>query len=187
VRNVRIERVRAEDSRFPLGVRLGARLTYFKEGEDRVPGSIMNVVFRDVDVTMTERSYRDVLLDHGIENAEMAHQLWIRPAEAAFISGLPGFPVRDVLLENVRISHPGGGAAADAGSAVPERRASYPNAGMFGELPAWGLYVRDAEGIALRNVHLELRAPDGRPPLVNENLPEDDLRIEGLTVGESWR
>jgi hypothetical protein len=189
VRGVRISKVRGADSRFALGVRLGARLrdSYFAEGEERVPGIMEDVVMRDIEIEMSERSFRDTLLDHGIENAEIAHQLVARPAAAAFISGLPGHPVRRVVLEDVRISHPGGGTEDEGLIEVPERPAAYPNAAMFGRLPAWGLYLRDAEGITLRNLMLELRAPDGRPPVKNENLAEGELAIEGLSVHEAWR
>lgn len=186
VRNVLIENVRAEDSRFALGVCLGERLTpgYFAAGEERVAGSMQDVVMRDVEVVMAERSFRDTLLDHGIENAEIAHQLWVRPAEPSFIVGLPGRPVRGVRLENVRISHPGGGRAEDALAEVPERPRVYPNAGMYGPLPAWGLFLRHAEAVTLRDLRLERRAPDARPPLKNVNVAEGELRIENLAVHE---
>lgn len=186
VRNVLIENVRAEDSRFALGVCLGERLraSYFAEGEERVAGSMRDVVMRDIDVVMAERSFRDTLLDHGIENAELAHQLWVRDAEPSFVVGLPGRPVQGVLLEDVRISYPGGGSAEDALVDVPERPRVYPNAGMYGTLPAWGLFLRHAEGVTLRNVQLELRAPDARPPLKNANLAEGELVIENLAVHE---
>ncbi len=170
VRRVRISNVRAADSRFPLGIRLGARLreSYFSEGEERVPGILEDVVIRDVQIVMRQRAFRDVLLDHGIENAPVAHQLWIRPAETSFISGLPGHPVRNVLLEDVRISYPGGGTADEANIQVPERPTAYPNAGMFGRLPAWGLYVRDAEAITTERLQLSLQQPDERPAIVIE-------------------
>ncbi len=180
VRGVEISKVRASDSRFALGICLGARLraSYFAEGERRVPGIMEGVTMRDIDIEMSDRSFRDVLIDHGIENAEIAHQLWARPAVASFISGLPGHKVRSVLLEDVRISYPGGGAAELADIKVPERATAYPNAGMFGPLPAWGLYLRDAEAVTLRRLRLELQSPDGRPALVNANLDEGELVIE---------
>ena len=189
VRGVEVSNVQASDSRFAIGVRLGARLreSYFGEGETRVPGIMEDVVIRDVDIEMSDRSFRDVLLDHGIDNAEIAHELMARPAAASFISGLPEHPVRNVLLENVRIAHPGGGTEDEVLIEVPERATAYPNAAMFGRLPAWGFYLRDAQGITLRNLVLELMAPDGRPPIHNEDLPDDEVTIEDLSVVEGWR
>jgi hypothetical protein len=184
VSDVRIANVRAVDSRFGLGIRLGARLreSYFGEGEQRVPGSMEDVVMRDIDIRMAEGPFRDVLLEHGIENAEVAHQLWLRPAETSFVSGLPEHPVRNVLLEDVRISYPGGGTQEESQIEVPERATVYPNAGMFGRLPAWGLYLRDAQAVTLRDWRLVLQTPDGRPPVMNQNLEETQLVIEGLEV-----
>ncbi len=183
---VRIENVRARASRCVLGMRLGARLRegYFAAGEERVVGSLEGVVIRGLDAEMAGVPYRDVLQAHGIEGAEMAHQLIVRRLETSFISGLPEHPVRDVLLEDVRLSCPGGGTEEQAQAEARERPEAYPAAGMFGPLPAWGLYLRAAEGVTLRDVRLELRGADARPPLVNANIPEDQLTIEGLTVGE---
>ncbi|MFO8080847.1 MAG: glycosyl hydrolase family 28 protein [Armatimonadota bacterium] len=187
--NVRVANVRAEASRCALGVRLGARLRegYFAEGEERVPGSLENVLVRDIDIELAAVPWREVLLAHGIENAEVAHQLRVRPVETSFVSGLEDHPVRNVLLEDIRIAHPGGGSEELALIDVPERPEAYPAARMFGTLPAWGLYLRHAENVTLRDIRLELGSFDGRPPLVNENLADEDLTIEGLSVHEAWR
>ena len=189
MRGVRVSNVYAEASRCAFGVRLGARLreSYFGEGEPRVPGSMEDVELRDLDIRMAARPWREVLLDHGIENAELAHQLRVRPVVTSFISGLPDHPIRNVRVENVRIERPGREDEDELPDEVPERPTAYPAAGMFGTLPAWGIYLRHAEGVTLRDVRLELTSPDGRPPLVNENLAEDDLVIEGLSVREAWR
>jgi len=186
---VHVSNVRAEASRCALGMRLGARLRegYFREGEERVPGSLGDVTVRNIDVDLAAVPWRDVLLAHGVENAEIAHQLGPRAVEPSFISGLPEHPVRHVLLENVRLSHPGGGTEDEALIEVPERPEAYPAARMFGPLPAWALYLRHAEDVTLRNVRLELRSFDGRPPLVNEDLADDELTIDGLSVHEGWR
>ncbi|MDY0170631.1 MAG: glycosyl hydrolase family 28 protein [Thermoguttaceae bacterium] len=186
MRGVRVSNVYAESSRCAFGVRLGARLreSYFGEGEQRVPGSMENVELRDLDIRMADRPWREVLLEHGIENAEMAHQLRVRPVVTSFISGLPGHPIRNVLLENVRIVRPGGYDEEQVLDEVSERPTAYPAAGMFGELPAWGIYLRHAQNVSLRKLRLELSSPDARPPLLSENLAEDDLVIENLSVQE---
>jgi hypothetical protein len=128
---VRVENVRAEASRCALGVRLGARLreSYFGPGEERVPGSLEDVIVRDLDIEMAAVPWREVLLAHGIENAELAHQLRVRPVETSFISGLEERPIRNVLLENIRFAHPGGGTEEQALIEVPERPDAYPAAG----------------------------------------------------------
>jgi hypothetical protein len=49
---------------------------------------------------------------------------------------------------------------------VPEQIAKYPEFSMFGELPAWALYVRHVEGLKLQNIRFCLRDTDFRPAFV---------------------
>jgi hypothetical protein len=41
---------------------------------------------------------------------------------------------------------------------------------MFGELPAWGLYIRHAANVTLKNVKLFCHNPDYRPGIVADDL-----------------
>ena len=49
---------------------------------------------------------------------------------------------------------------------VPEQIQKYPEFSMFGELPAWALYVRHVNGLQLRNIRFSLRDTDFRPAFV---------------------
>ena len=53
---------------------------------------------------------------------------------------------------------------------VPEQIQKYPEFTMFGELPAWGLYLRHISNITLKNVQLSLKADDFRPLIVEEDV-----------------
>jgi hypothetical protein len=48
---------------------------------------------------------------------------------------------------------------------VPEKIEEYPEFSMFGELPAWGFYVRHMDGLTMKNITLSIAAPDYRPLL----------------------
>jgi hypothetical protein len=85
------------------------------------------------------------------------------------ISGLPGFPVENVTLENIRVRYAGGGSAGRAGK-VPEKAAGYPQEGMFGPLPAYGLYCRHARNLRLRQVDVSCERDDARPALVLDDV-----------------
>ena len=53
---------------------------------------------------------------------------------------------------------------------------------MFGELPAWGLYVRHAEGLSLTNARFKIKHADYRPAFVFDdviNLNLDKIKIQG--------
>jgi len=91
------------------------------------------------------------------------------------ITGLPGQAVENVALDNIRLVFAGGGTAADAQRQVPENAEKYPEFGMFGTLPAYGLYCRHVKNLSLRNVETNYAAPDERPALVCND-------VEGLEV-----
>ena len=99
------------------------------------------------------------------------------------IVGLPGHPVEDVVLENVKISYPGGGKAvpgALATRSIPENPSDYPECSMFGELPAWGLFVRHAEGVTLRNVEMVTNEKDYREGSIFEDT--NGLVLSGIRI-----
>ncbi|MBR1575991.1 MAG: glycoside hydrolase [Bacteroidales bacterium] len=92
------------------------------------------------------------------------------------IVGLEGQPVRNVTIENVEIRFPGGGdpAFAKVGTheldQVPEMPTAYPEFSQFKELPAWGFFIRHAEGVSLDNVTLTAAAKDYRPAIVLDDV-----------------
>jgi hypothetical protein len=104
----------------------------------------------------------------------------------ASITGLPGHPVENVLLENITISYEGGGSqqvaqfGLDSLPKVPENAGDYPEFSMFGELPCWGLYMRHVTGIVLKNVKLQFKKEDFRPAMVVDDVQQ--LVVEGLQV-----
>lgn len=86
------------------------------------------------------------------------------------IAGLPGHPVENVTLADIRIAFAGGGKEADARREVSEKPEAYPEYSMFGILPAYGFYCRHAHNLALRDVEVSCAAADARPSLVCEDV-----------------
>src|SRR6185312_11855622 len=66
------------------------------------------------------------------------------------IVGVPSGRIEDVTLENITINYSGSAnkaiafASKDSLDKVPEQIKNYPEFTMFGELPAWGFYIRHA-------------------------------------------
>jgi hypothetical protein len=54
---------------------------------------------------------------------------------------------------------------------VPEHPGRYPEANMFGLTPAYGLYIRHADGVVLTNV--TFRLAEGRTERRQEIVKED--------------
>ena len=102
------------------------------------------------------------------------------------IVGLPGYPVQDVTLENIEITY-GGAASKEIAfiplseiTAIPENETGYPEFSMFGELPAWGFYLRHAEGIKMINVTLSYLKEDFRPAFVVDDVK--GIQLTGLSI-----
>jgi polygalacturonase len=132
------------DVNVPIGMRLGARMKTFRTGDqpNKQPGVLRDVVIKNVVATN-------------------AGQIGI------LANGVPGHPIEDVTIENVRLDLPGGGGAEDARVQLPEKEAEYPEFNMFGKkMPAYGIYARHLRGATFKNVKFSVTKPDGRPEKV---------------------
>jgi polygalacturonase len=98
------------------------------------------------------------------------------PRYASIIAGLPGHPVEDVRLSNVRILYRGGGTRAQAALEPPERETNYPEPSMFGELPAYGFFIRHARGVELSNVEVAFMTEELRPAFHLEDVRTASFR-----------
>jgi polygalacturonase len=98
------------------------------------------------------------------------------PRYASIIAGLPGHPVEDVRLSDIRILYKGGGTRAQAALEPPERETNYPEPSMFGELPAYGFFIRHARGVELSNVEVGFMSEDLRPVFHLEDVSGINFR-----------
>ncbi len=106
---------------------------------------------------------RRVLISHVVASG-------VEPRFASIVAGIPGHPVEDVTLSDIRLVYRGGGTAEDAARQPPEAEDAYPEPSMFGTLPAFGVFVRHAQGITMRDVSLSTSTPDRRPPMVLQDV-----------------
>jgi len=88
------------------------------------------------------------------------------PKYSSIISGIPGYLIEDVQLSNIRIYAKGGGTKEQAALDPPERENIYPEPTMFGELPAYGFFIRHIKGLQMRDVEVSYLTPDQRPAFV---------------------
>ncbi|MCR8557753.1 glycoside hydrolase family 28 [Mucilaginibacter sp. BJC16-A38] len=107
------------------------------------------------------------------------------------ITGIPGSRVEDVTLENITINYAGGAKkerayfGIDTLEKVPERIPNYPEFSMFGELPAWGFYIRHADGIMIKNMVLTCKGTDYRPAFIADDVK--GLSLTGLSIPQVKR
>ncbi|WP_353051101.1 glycoside hydrolase family 28 protein [Amycolatopsis sp. NBRC 101858] len=97
------------------------------------------------------------------------------PRYPSCLAGIPGHPIEDVKLSNIRHHLAGGLTPGDAVQNPPELETAYPEPSMFGTLPAYGFFIRHARGISLDNVDVRCGAPDTRPAFVVRDVADLDV------------
>ena len=117
-------------------------------------------------------TFRDVYIDNVVATGASV--------TGCSITGLPGHPIENVSISNVRITFNGGGTDEDAQAVVAENEDQYPESTMFGTLPAYGFYCRHVDGLKFNNIDLAYSTPDLRPALVCDDV--SDLAITGFNA-----
>ena len=88
----------------------------------------------------------------------------------SIIAGIPDHDIQAVTLSNIRIFYRGGGRKELTDVQPPEREINYPEPSMFGEMPAYGFFVRHAQAIEFDNVVVSYLDPEMRPPFFLEDV-----------------
>jgi polygalacturonase len=96
------------------------------------------------------------------------------------ITGLPDMPVEDVVIANSSFRMSEHGSAAWTHAEIPEYAERYPEARMFGRLPASGVYVRHAREVRIKNTEIRTDLPEERPAIVCDDV--HDLELCGVTM-----
>lgn len=113
-------------------------------------------------------SFKRVLVDNVVITASNSQY-------GSMLMGIPGADVEDIVLSNIWIKLKGGAPAEQALVEVPELETSYPDPQEFGNIPAFGFYIRHARNIKLHNLVLELENPDYRPAFILEDVKGIEL------------
>ena len=148
--NVHVSNIVAEGTESPIFIRLGNRARGYAEG---VPvtkvGSIRGVHLSDITVSNAGRT-------------------------GCSITGLEGHPVEDIWLQDITIRQQGGVKQTDLqkiGEALKdEKEKEYPEATMWGLLPAKGFFVRHARHVTFRHVEVTTAEADERPEYVRVDV-----------------
>jgi polygalacturonase len=97
------------------------------------------------------------------------------PRYASIISGIPGHNIEDVTLSNIRIYYQGGGTLAQAALSPPQKETNYPEPSMFGDIPAYGFFIRHVKGIKLNNIDVSYDQEELRPAFVLNDVSGADF------------
>jgi hypothetical protein len=174
MQNVDISNINAVNTGNAIFIRIGHR------NKDSVISRINGVRISDVTVDIPKGKP-----DKGYpyEGPEVRYSHNIFPSS---IAGLPGRPVQNIVLENIRIIYHGDANKTiahfgiDSLEKIPENIPNYPEFSMYGELPSWGFYARHASGITFKNVTISCLGEDFRPACVFDDI--DSLTLNGLKI-----
>jgi len=122
-------------------------------------------------------SCKRILIDNVIVTSS-------NPRYASLIMGIPGHYIEDIVLSNIWIKIKGGAPASQANVVVPELENSYPDPKEFGDIPAYGFFIRHAKNIQMNNINLEFEKPDARPVFILEDVKGADFYNVNAEVSE---
>jgi polygalacturonase len=105
-------------------------------------------------------------------------------ATGCAIAGLPGHALEGISLKNIRITG-AGGSALNAYKPPEELEDHYPESTMWGELPAYGYFIRHVRGLSMSDVQLTYEREDTRPALVLSDIT--DATLSGVNAMVSPR
>lgn len=149
---VTISNIRIDGPQVPIYMRLGNRGRKYHDNASQ-PGV---GIFKDVNIS-------DVIATN------------IKSNIGSSITGIPGYYVENISLNNIKIEYPGGGTKEDAEKILEELEDHYPESTKWGTLPAYGFYVRHAKNITFNNVELTYKDKDVRPAVVFDDVRNINL------------
>lgn len=162
MKNIEISDVVMHKAHLPIIVRLGARMKTFRPGDPKLEvGSISDVKIRNVKVYDGD---------------------WI----GILMSGIPGHNIDGLTMENIDINVTGKGTLDDAKLKPEEKIDAYPEIYIFGRrLPAYGMYLRHAQNITMKNVNLHIDSTDARPAIIATDIANITLTDWKLSTNNS--
>jgi len=95
---------------------------------------------------------------------------------ALFITGMPGHPIENIILKDIRFMVAGGGSAEDASRRnlneyTPEvLQRWWPEFRLVGTLPASSIFIRHAENVFMDGIVLSTKSEDARRPVVFQDV-----------------
>ena len=166
IENIEVDSIRSINTGNVIFLRIGDRWSQGKEP------SMKNIrisnVYAEVPLSKPDAGYN---YEGPVEDNP-------RNISPAIIFGLPDYKIQDVVLKNIEIVYPGAGNPLYAYrgtnkeelDSISDMRERYPEFSQWKELPAWGFYVRHADGAVFDNVRLTAKAKDYRPSIVIDNV-----------------
>ncbi len=159
---ISVSNIVMDEVRAPIFIRLGARNAAKGKSNKPCPGSIRNVSISNV-------------IARGASTASS-------------VTAVTPVHVENVLFDNIIIHTKGGGTEQMAAIELAEKRTSYPEATMWGQMPVSGLYLRYVKGMRLDGVQIFPEEADKRPLVLMEqaeNVAVSDFVTNAHNAGSA--
>jgi polygalacturonase len=128
----------------PIFLRLGARM---RGPATATPGTLRRINISNVNVYNADSHF------------------------SSMIVGIPGHPVEDVKLSNIRIYYRQiDSPLVRIQKAVPEYIKDYPEPERFGVMPSYGFFIRHASNIEMNNVEISYMGKETRPAVILDDV-----------------
>ncbi len=155
--NITIDNIVIDGPAAPIYIRLGNRARKYTEGIDTPGiGKVRNIAISNV-----------VARSHGNYGSS--------------ITGLPGHYVENISLSNIQLFSKGNITANDFRIKVSEDERGYPQPTAWGNLPAFGLFLRHVRGITLNGVMMGVEEPDVRSPVWVDDVQQLSIKQTRLS------
>jgi hypothetical protein len=144
-----------------------------------VSGIRMQRMRTPIFIRLGNRSKKYDYAQRGLRGVKIEN---IHASESVLASSITGFDnmfVEDVTFSNINIDSAVVGRAEWVNRPVPEAAEKYPEARMFGMLPASGLYCRHVRGLRLSDVAFRVAAGEQRPVIICDDVR--GMQISGLS------
>lgn len=160
MQGIAISNITINGTESPLFIRLGNRARSYS---------------KEVDITNTG-VIKDVMIDHVI--------IRNTGSTGCSITGMPDSPVTGVRLSNISYEQAGGCDLSQVAELIPEKEKDYPEATMFGTLPAYGFFIRHATNIHMDNVELITMERDMRFAFQLEDVQSSEFNHVKIATGD---
>ena len=111
---------------------------------------------------------RDIMISNMVAND-------VDSLAGIIVTGMPGEPLRNISLSNIRIQYRGGGIAELAKREYREQGTNYPEPKFAKATPAYGLFARHVDGMEVDNVSFTTLKPDFRPAVMLEDVKNERI------------
>ncbi|AHF15534.1 glycoside hydrolase family 28 protein [Niabella soli] len=144
----------------PIHIGISERKSSSVTGDNLPAGVLKRVAFNNIQATVVTPQ---PLPDSAFQSAYRSGEL----RSCIVLNAFDNNYMEDISFQDIHITFPGGGTAAEAVAEVPKVAGEYFE---IGTPPAYALFARNVKGLSVNNLRLKLAAADARPAVMLDNV-----------------